>query len=150
MKKLILVRHGDYEKSTGKLNPFGNLQIKGLSGSIKDLVGDKSVIIFSSTAPRTIDSAEIISTMLKTSYQRVSFLRSGGGYVEDFPATHKLVLENQEKADVIILVTHYEYVEDFPDFFSQREFSSELRGNVIGKGSAWLIDCKAETLTLIN
>jgi hypothetical protein len=151
MKYLILVRHGSYDKYDGRISSFGKECISNLTrNKLKGVVdSNEKTIIISSTAPRALDSAEIISDVLNIEFEENTILWSDAEHRKNFDNVLEMVRSYKEETDVLILVTHLEYVESFPCFFGRFELGVELDSDEIGKGEAWAIDCKNKTLTLL-
>lgn len=150
MKKLILVRHGQYD-STGHLADNGKEQIKMLVGKLQHYIeDDMSVLVLASPTKRTYDSAEIIARAFDVEFQTYDDLLSEGlDHPMNLAGAYKLV-KSLDKVDVIILVTHFDYVADFPKYYSEKEWGIKLPSIEIGKGEAWVVDCIQKTLTLVN
>lgn len=150
MKHLIIVRHGEYGR-TDHLTEPGSRQIKVLAYKLQDLVNGASVHILTSPADRARESAEIIGSVLESGLEEHAILWSGG----DAPQHHggncalalELIRSHQDKADALVLVTHYEYVEALPGYFAKQELGTNLHSRLIGKGEAWIVDCEQKTLT---
>lgn len=144
MKKLILIRHGDY--SGDKLNEVGRKQIIDLTNVLKEeYLNDESILLMTSTALRASDSAKVVSEILKIDYKEYKTLWSDKNHKENHEALLELIKSKQNEAETIILVTHYEYVEEFPAYFASKELDIEWSDKLIGKGEAWVIDCQAKT-----
>lgn len=150
MKKLILVRHGQYDNS-GHLTENGREQIKMLTGKLIGYIkDDMSVIVLASPAERTHESAEIIGKVFDVELEIHDDLLSDGlNHPMNLDRLYKHV-KSMDKADIIILVTHFDYVADFPNYFSKMEWGIRLPSTEIGKGEAWVVDCIQKTLTLVN
>jgi phosphohistidine phosphatase SixA len=150
MIKLILVRHGQYD-NTGHLSDNGREQIKMLAGKLEQYMkDDMSVVVLASPTHRTYESAEIISKAFGVEFQTYKDLLSEGlDNPMNLEGAYKLV-KSLDKADIIILVTHFDYVADFPKFFSEKEWGIKLPSIEIGKGEAWIVDCEKKTLNLVN
>ena len=150
IKKLILVRHGQYDNA-GHLTDYGREKIKILAKKLKQLVDDEMlVVVLASPAERTSESAEVISKMFGVEFEKTdSLLSEGALYPMNLSRALELV-KSKDKADIIILVTHFDYVADFPKYFSERELGITLPSIEIGKGEAWVVDCLKKTLILVN
>lgn len=74
IKIIILIRHGEPERDKSnperKLTPMGQKQIKRAGERILSLVKNRKCIILTTPTVRTIQSAEIISKILKVPYQK--------------------------------------------------------------------------------
>lgn len=77
MKKLALVRHGEYDRETGHINSWGREQLNAVGMSLKSvMLPGETNLILSSSCPRAVDSAEIIADILYASFQRFEILWS--------------------------------------------------------------------------
>lgn len=149
MKQLIIVRHGDY-KGDGHLSDQGKKQISQLTFRLKSLLNGDAVTIMSSTAPRAIDSAEIISNILGKNFEKHEILWSGGSRTQNHEAVLNLLGDYEEEADTIILVTHYEYVKEFPKHFAARRLDTVWAEKTLDKGEACVINCKEKNLWYLH
>ena len=156
MKKLILVRHGTDEGGrNGHLTESGRKEIADLAEKLAPHINGASVLMLSSTALRALDSAEIFFKRLNIAFEPVGLLWSGGGGVvcgigEDYKQTLELLNSHPVQADIVVLVTHYEYVQGFPTFFGDSVLGVVWPYHLIPKGTAWLIDCEGKQLTHVK
>lgn len=114
-KKLIIVRHGNYIGL--QLTLDGREQIKSISKKLKVHTDGKNVCIISSTEERAEESAEIISKNLGIlSFERFEALVSAGGSFVDGQEDIVIGRVNHLLGhyDIVIMVTHLEFIEDFP------------------------------------
>ncbi len=149
MKKLVIVRHGAYGPSEG-LNDIGKQQIRLLGEQLGNIISGDSIMIFTSTAERAHQSAEILGKIFGVKNQLCEFLHSDCEHKEDHQKVLELVCTHKDSADVVILVTHLEYGENFPLYFAMREFGEvHFSGFGIKQGQAWVIDCQAKDMTLV-
>ena len=144
METLIVVRHGDYNHNG--LSNYGREQISSLSNKLKPFINNAPHLILSSTATRAIESAEIIAKIFNAPYEEHEILWSESRHPEDFPGTLELIRSRKHEIKVITLVTHYEYVESFPEYFAKKELDAKLYSHLIGKGEAWAIECNNKTI----
>ncbi len=146
MKQLIVVRHGHYGYDD-RLNDYGRNQIGMLAEKLKSTMNGETVMVLTSTADRARESAEIIGSVLCVGFEEYAILWSEACHPEDFPGTLELVRSFKDEIDVLVLVTHYEYVEDFPSYFAKKELGISMCSGLIEKGEAWIIDCLGKKLT---
>ena len=144
MKQLILVRHGDYFGNS--LSGYGRNQIKLLASKLKPFINGHSVAILTSTAGRACESADILGSFFGVDYEQHEVLWSENRHRENFVEALNLVRLNKNKADTLILVTHYEYVQKFPRYFAEKEMNVHFSSRLIGKGEAWVIDCQQKKI----
>ena len=125
-KTLVIVRHGNYGDDD-RLDDRGRKQIENLSTILKS--GEASslisgnIVILSSTAPRAKDSAEILFRGLNCAsieLEHADILWSGNDAPTSMSTEQVLQLiqrkadQPADPADVIIVVTHLEYVRSLP------------------------------------
>jgi phosphohistidine phosphatase SixA len=144
MKKLIVVRHGDC--LDGRLSDLGRKQITMLCGNLAPYVNGGSVVVIASPALRALESAEIIGQAFNAKIEQQPKLCSDELTSADMRWLLELVRAKQDEADVIILLTHFEYVGKFPGYFARKTAGFEVRSWEIEKGGAWVIDCKKKKL----
>jgi len=148
MKKLIVARHGwcDLDEH---LDDCGVKEIRILGDNIKKIADGERVLILSSTAPRGRESAEILSCCLGVGFEEYDILWSDNSHPENMPEVLKLVRSRKDEADVIILVTHYEYAGRFPAYFAKEELGENIPSSLIGNAEAWILDCENKILTRV-
>ncbi|MFC1594974.1 histidine phosphatase family protein [Patescibacteria group bacterium] len=149
MKKLIVVRHGQYSIND-HLSDHGRSQMAILADNIKSLVNNESVLILSSTADRARESAEILGERLVANIEEFKILCAEDSYRENLQRVLELVLSRQDKANVLILVTHYGYVGDFPKYYGDEELKVQLEYRRPGKAEGLVIDRENKTVTRIE
>jgi phosphohistidine phosphatase SixA len=143
MRYLVLARHGDYRND--QLSDYGRQQMSRMAERLKLILGDGKPLILSSTATRGWQSAEVLARGLGVSYERYDLLWSDNMHPMDLPAALELVRSRSDEADMVILVTHLEYTDQFPWYYADRTWSHELVYHGPDRGEALLIDC--ETIT---
>ncbi len=137
---IIVVRHGKYLQN-GNLAEEGKAQIRQVAKKILTMMNGSKVVILSSVAPRTIESAEIISTCLRTSYQAHHALLSTNGQKEDLPTALRLIKTAQKKADIVVVVTHLEYSRSLIPYYAEQELGiTGMNINALSPGEAWVFD----------
>lgn len=151
-KLLVVVRHGEYYLSDGRLSELGRQQMADLAAKLKPLIADGAVCMLVSTEPRAQDSADVLARELGGVQARASHqvLCSWGGYIpdDDVAVTLELV---RKKFDVeaLILVTHFEYVRDFPTVYGKAELGAVIEPRELHKGRCRVVFCdekRAEVL----
>ena len=151
MKKLVLIRHGDYvDDMESALSPLGVRQITGVANLLRGHInGDKAHVLFS-TRRRATQSAEIIQTTLGLPGEPEKMLAVCDDSNSTMEEIMKLVRAYQDRVDVLVLVGHMECCETFPEYFSEKVLGlngrQALNGWGIKKGQAWVIDCQAKTM----
>ncbi|KND50079.1 MAG: hypothetical protein AB203_03765 [Parcubacteria bacterium C7867-008] len=155
MQKLVLVRHGEYSTVDGQhlLNDEGRQQMSVLATKLKALIGGQRAVLHTSSAPRATASAAILADALDVPCEEHLELWSGGDGVGHYPDTHAMVLQIMEWAkeyDVLILVTHMEFVERLPIKFANLVFKTAIREVHIPKGHAGVIDCDTKLMSQVS
>ncbi|MFA5157745.1 MAG: hypothetical protein WC451_00945 [Patescibacteria group bacterium] len=148
MEKLIVARHGSY--GGDHLNSRGVEEINRLSQGLQQVIGGGSVVILSSTAARAVESAKIMSEILGVPFSSHEILWSDDRHRENLPAALRLVQSRENEADVVVLVTHFEYAEQLPTFFGKEVLGEEIPEQEISKGQARVVDCVAKTCVLLR
>lgn len=150
MRHLIVVRHGQYGYDE-RLNERGRTQICALAEKLKPFMDGSTVCILTSTADRARESAEILGSSFGIGFEEHEILWSEECHPEDLPGTLELVRSRKDKADVLILVTHLEYAEDFPTYFALEELGTSMGpSRSVEKGEACLLDCSKKTLIYVR
>lgn len=142
--KIILIRHGEYDKDgfTGG----GKRQIQESALKLKnDGYFSEGEKVFLATSPlkRAKQSAEIEVNVLgmEIPVLEMESLADDLGFFE----TWKMIKEEMGNFDVFLFTTHLEYIIDFPEFFEiqmseKGEVSCEFT-NKKAKGSICLLEC---------
>lgn len=156
MKDLLIVRHGNYGRNY-HLDEVGREQIAKMAKWIRMLSELGSLALLSSTAPRAIESAEIIGKEIGVQIHEHPILWSGGDAIfgderERWSSEGVVALIRQyEQYDTVILVCHLESTESVPERFGDRVLGVHtFPYKEVGKGEGWLIDCKLKTCTKIQ
>lgn len=149
MSRLAIVRHGD-DGYDGRLNDIGRRQMQALGEKLAESFDQDSemALVLSSTAPRAVDSAEILAGLLQAPIEKHEVLWSGGIHPEDLEAVYKLVRSMRTRADLLVVVTHFEYAEEFPGFLGQRDLNQPYRES-FGKGEGVVLDYRKRCITRI-
>lgn len=141
MEKLIIVRHGSYNKEDGNLTKDGVQSIQRLAEKIILLTKNNRATIISSTAKRAQQSAQIISETLGVNFEtNIDLLSDGDEHPACPPAALNLVSSYTDKTDLLMLVTHLEFLQ-----YMTYRLISELRLKCeslmeFPVGSAWVLD----------
>lgn len=140
MKKLIIVRHG--HDIDDRISATGRAQILRLSQALSPLVEiDGKVLVLTSIAPRGIDTANLIAEQFSLPVEPHEVFWSENSHREDFNAALALIDKRADDVEILIVVTHYEYVKDFPKFYGDKRFGKHsIPSKLIEKGQAWIID----------
>lgn len=123
-EKIILIRHGEYSGiGDVGLNREGKERSVKIAEKIAEIIKGDTIGIWSSTANRSKDTAEIIMLQLNAySIKWKEKLWSDDNHKEDF----RWLLEEIKKIRMnndnwLIIVSHLEYVNDFPRKLGHKE-----------------------------
>lgn len=118
---VILIRHGQPDTS-GHLSNEGILQIEEKLPRIFAIISaestidkTKDIVLVSSSAPRAVESMEIIAKGLKLQFTVEGKLWADNKHPTDYPWLFETIQTEKEKGTKIVLYsTHLDYVNDFP------------------------------------
>jgi broad specificity phosphatase PhoE len=150
-RTIYVVRHGHH--TNGYLDSLGKSQIAVLAKELKLRISEKaSLRIISSTAARATESAEIIAKSLNARSEGTdSMLWTGPDGNKSCHLDETLEMINSTDDEVVIMVTHYEYSEEFPSFFASKVWGDKgFSETSLNNGQAWCINCNDNTITLIS
>lgn len=140
--KIILIRHGAYDDKKN-LSSKGKEQYILLSEFLK-LILEGNINLISSPAPRAIQSAEVLGNNLKLKIDTYYQLWSDNNHPYDFDWFESLLKARElEGCDTLIIVSHLEYVQDFP-----RKLG--LPSNNAGYAEGVIIETSSMTQEYIN
>ncbi len=146
MKKVIIVRHGDYD-GNHRLSPTGENQMKKLAQLIEPHLLPNTIFL-SSTAPRADDSSRVLATALKLKYKSFPELHSGNDSPVGQDNQRAINLINDEakknQADCVIVLTHLEYASVLPYKFRADNYRS------INKGQGLIIDFEHNSTAFVS
>jgi len=149
MKKLILVRHGEYEENEEmNLSQEGRKQIESLAEKLSAVTNGNPPLILVSPTTRTIESAEIISKKLDAIVEKYKALYIGNrtGFSKFLEILHER-LDNE----IIIAVTHLEFCEGFPKYFGREYLEGiEFESERVEVGEACVVDIETKTIKIIR
>lgn len=155
MKHLFVARHGDYGEDK-RISDNGRQQMEALGKAIKQILNGSSAYLFSSTAPRALDSSQILAVQLAlpSEFEKVPYLWSGNNapkesYDYRLDKLMRLVVERKDRADCLVMVTHVEVAKDFPSYFLINEFKQDKSIGEISKGQAVYFDLEKRTYQII-
>jgi phosphohistidine phosphatase SixA len=149
LQLLVIVRHGEYNPDTGSISGYGTDQIRKLSIKLQPLIKSVkgSTIILTSPADRARQSAAIIGQVLEITPKEEKILWSDNQHEYDLCGLYKIISALQD--EVIIIVTHLEYAEDFPRHFMKKKAGIISDIFQVEKGQAVVIDLRTNTIELI-
>lgn len=147
-RKLITVRHGDYEGEN--LTPRGVTQIQNLVDRLTTILGNingSRVAVLSSTEIRAIESAKIIAKQfgVKNVQQYEDLVND-----EFEEETHVQTLEIIEAipANIVIVVTHFDAVPGIINVFRKKYFGDGIPRIENRTGTANLLNLRTGKFTL--
>ncbi|MBI4457856.1 hypothetical protein HY633_02750 [Candidatus Uhrbacteria bacterium] len=146
MKILLVCRHGDYSSDGGRLTDYGRIQIRNLADNLRTTcsLDGKRILLLTSTAPRAMDSAEVLKACLAIPFlEPWEFLWSDRDHRQNNGKVLSLIKKKADEADVLILMSHLEYCEDIPVEFARQVLNvgiKYIRGP--GKASARIVFCE--------
>ncbi|MCX6712673.1 MAG: histidine phosphatase family protein [Candidatus Vogelbacteria bacterium] len=152
MKKLIVVRHGEdrSDKEGEKLTLDGEADIVRLANLLRELVGGKSLEVFSSPAPRAVQSAEIIAFTLGVdgAVIQTSLADIDNDSGDDEVAALAEFIDGSHRSDVVIVVTHYTIPERLIAHWVKMKLDQKIFGpGRANKGQANILDCETGQVT---
>jgi hypothetical protein len=151
-KRLIIVRHAHYNDHY-RISIRGHQQILDLIPLIKahiDCISDR-VMLITSTAPRALDTANVLRESVRGCYHEDELFWSDRGHPWDYEKALESILHLSEnnRIDVAILVTHLEYADYLPIMFGDRIMGIKVNLPEIKKGQAVCCDLEAKTVKLL-
>ncbi len=139
MKKIFILRHGEYRNDNGRypLSDNGKRQVRELACLLKENIGDEtSIRILSSVALRALQSADIIAAALgDIEYEQHELLWfDGDGHGKrDYEGVIELIRERD--IEVVIVITHDPYVSSLPRPVAYEFFGAGVRFLSPGRGA---------------
>jgi len=156
VKKLIVVRHG-YDQED-HLTEGGQEGIRELALNLQlEVDGHGSVTIVSSPVQRAMESAAIISEVLRKPFdvhtvldREAQVLPFSQNELRDYPITFELVQVLELIHDVVILVTHAGTACCFPMYYKIHALGLlQEPYRITGKGEAQILDCETGVIRVI-
>ncbi|KKP89508.1 MAG: primase protein [Candidatus Moranbacteria bacterium GW2011_GWC2_37_73] len=147
LEKFIIIRHGMYGFDD-RLNERGRQQMEELSKKIDPLLkGGKSSLLISSTAPRALDSADVLEEKLFFKRREdLELFWSDNSHNWDITAAIEVILEKGIDYEVVIIVSHLEYCEYLPWRFMKKVFGLDSQSFSMNKGDACMCNLVEKTL----
>ena len=157
MKHLFIARHGEYGDDD-RIDENGIKQIDILGQEIKRIVDESSTYIITSVIARALDSSRILQAKLKSPLEEVPYISTiednGPTDIYEFAEDNnrrmmKIILEKGNKADALIILTHYEITEAFQEYFLLTKFGQKQRITGIEKRQAVHFNLEERTYQII-
>ncbi len=153
MKKIVVIRHGQYDVVSGNLTKQGEGQIENLARSLRQKLLGKTFIL-TSPAPRTRQTANLLGELLHAEIQEQPILWSGGDAPPqtcfDPPAVLEFIVSLQQQVENVMVVTHWEYVETLPRLLSKKFLERPTALRSLARGEAWMIDLESQTTDVVD
>lgn len=141
--KMIVVRHGYYNRGTGSLDETGRTQIRQLAERLKPQLEGFRVWIFSSDADRAVQSAEILAVKLNGTLQVTEKLGISRNYLRNAEELLKVISVYPE-TNAVILVTHEPAIMPILFAYRQQNQTFAIKDVRVNTGEAILIDSGQE------
>ncbi len=146
MKRLILVRHGDYVD--GSLTVFGRQQMQELACALAhSVVGN--MLLVSSTIQRAKESAAILAEFFQVPVMEHGVWAAPGDTSNNDGAL-QFIGSIDTNIDTLMVVTHLPFLQSFPAFFGKEALNVSFSSSWVEKGQAQVIDCMMKTMTLVK
>lgn len=148
-EKIIIIRHGEYDEDTGRMNYIGRNQMERLIPKIKAYIsGEANVLFLTSSAPRAEGCARVISDLLDISYEATEYLWSDKRHIQDNARALDYMTQKAEEknqATAVIVITHLEYAGSFAEFIMEEANKDFLTHYGLEKGEMLFMDFEKET-----
>lgn len=135
--KLVLVRHAEYDKTISLTDPplsdSGREQARLLAQKIDEITQGSRTVVWSSTANRARETAQIYSDFTGNDVKLFERLHSSGGYL-DYRDADWLIdkLQNlRNDCDVVVIFSHLEFVQKFPSQIWLEDNESDYAEGII-------------------
>lgn len=155
LRKLVVIRHGDFN-ADGTLTGSGVNRLNRAARFLADRV-EPPVRIASSVQQRARNSATIvIESLMPLGVEYLEELATGKDapnerYARgDLTAVHQIVQRLSKDARTVVLVTHYEVCNYYPDFFLEKTLGGDFGCKPMKRGEAQVIDCATGHCTLLE
>lgn len=146
MKRLILVRHGDY--SGGALTCYGRKQMQELAPALANsIVGN--MLLVSSPIQRAKESAMILAEHLHVPVTEHAVWEAEGDW-SDNDGAFQFIGDVDTDIDTLVVVTHLPFLESFPEYFGEKALNVSFLYGGFDKGQARVIDCEMKTMTRVT
>lgn len=144
MKRLILVRHGEY--FDGTLTGFGREQMQELALALaSSVVGN--ILLESSPVQRAKESATILAEYLHVPVNEHAVWEADSWV--DNEGAFQFVGDVDVNIDTLVVVTHLPFLESFPAYFGENALKVSFPYGGVEKGQAQAIDCETKTMTRV-
>ena len=122
-----------------------------LAERMKPHLDGLSIRMLTSTAPRAVDSTDVLVVELKISdIDRQEVLWSDNEHRQDNHAALDLIKSESVGVDVLIVVTHLEYAEELPALFCEEVLGVRIERFRFAKGQGLIVSCEEKTAEVIS
>lgn len=159
MDKIILVRPPEHNKSSGLLTGEGHGKIVFLANNLKEIIGKinrLNITILSSPEICARETSKTLLSELCASFKvsATEYILLGKQYktsTEYNERIAKLVEQTEkEKIDILIIVTHNDQINSFPDYFSKTRLWRACSFKSLEPGEALILNFKKAVAMTIN
>ncbi len=149
LKKLIIVRHGDYSQADGgNLTRTGRKQMELLGLHLKENhINGTIPRVLSSTLPRAHQSGQLVAQPFSVGVETSELLVSHDG---TFLEPDKVLALINDPDEVVIMITHLEYAECLPLYFGKSFLNMDYGKVYFSKGTAYVINCETKGTATIH
>jgi len=155
MRYVAIVRHGDY-KADGTLKQVSTVRLSRAAEFLADRV-QAPVRIACSVQARAKNSADILAgRLIPIGIDYYDELATGRDapikkYARgDMEAVHVIVEHSADDAQTVVLVTHYEVCNHYPDFYIERVFGAGSASRPMRRSEALIIDSETGDCELLE
>ena len=156
MKHLVIIRHGSYGDDH-RLSAEGKKQIASIALHLSKSISGANSVILTSPAPRALDTADIIQQSLGIkNYVEIPFFWSDRTapaptyYKDPNPLKVMDIIQQYENNETVIVVSHFELVNQFPNFFARNTLGKDWNLPELEKGQAIDIDIEKKTFKVLK
>jgi|GEM_PF-2947505 phosphohistidine phosphatase SixA len=139
LKKVIIVRHGDYERTTKELTSAGITQTRNLVERINRKINDLGKIqLFTSNIRRSIHTGKVIASSLEVSDKKQLFELEWDKYYSReklYPIVAKRI---EDDTETVIIVTHFEMPSGLADMFMKEGFGTSVEPSISANAGGFL------------
>ena len=147
LRKIIIIRHGNYNTSTDQLNDADKKQMEELVPKLREhLAGEENILLVSSKAERAEDSMKVLAQALGLSYQTHDYFWSDNTHRQINRRALDMLksMADEKGTDVVVLVTHLEYAKDLPSVIEADAGKGFVRRRELLKGEMVFLDMEKE------
>lgn len=127
LKALVVMRHGKYNEVTGCINPEGEEGVRSTARQLATRFFGQKIYVISSPVDRAVMSADVFCKPFGLSPtdihldQNLIFRGLDGLSEGQTKELIELVLDSAKlnKAEVVVLITHLEIVDEFPHLWAE-------------------------------